>query len=547
MQIRNSPEIHDVIIIGSGASGGMAAWNLTRKGVNVLMLDAGTKFEPSKFWSHVKPWEDRQKRAAGQQPPQFYVDTKTQAPYLTDPGNPFDLVRVWGMGGKTNVWGRVSLRYSDLNLSEPARDGWEIPWPIAYKDIAPYYDQVDQLIGVCGGSDDEPFLPGSKYHLPPAAPRCGERLLQKAAASTGITIVAGRRAVLTQAHNGHPKCHFCGACGKGCDVGAFFNSTDYLIYPAFSTGRLHVVDNAVAARVLVDESGRANGVQYFNRLTKEEYKVYGKRVIVAASTIDSTRILLNSKSAKYPNGIANSNDVIGRYLTEQIRFHMYGFVPELLGGPTQNDDGIGGEHVYLPRAVAKSKRPYLRGFGMQFWSSGAQANAAFGKRLPGFGLSLKQQIKKKYPALVALHPYGEVLPRKDNRVTVDESRLDQYGVPIPKISYKIGENERSMAKDMYDTAEEILHAAKAEILPFERGSLDVAGSAIHEHGTCRMGSDPKTSALNGFLQSHEVPNLFVVDGAAFPTPTEKNPTLTILALTWRATDYMAEEMRAGRI
>jgi choline dehydrogenase-like flavoprotein len=547
MQIRNSPEIHDVIIIGSGASGGMAAWNLTRKGVNVLMLDAGTKFERSKFWSHVKPWEDRQKRAAGQQAPQFYVDTKTQAPYLTDPGNPFDLVRVWGMGGKTNVWGRVSLRYSDLNLSEPARDGWEIPWPIAYKDIAPYYDQVDQLIGVCGGSDDEPFLPGSKYHLPPAAPRCGERLLQKAAASTGITIVAGRRAVLTQAHNGHPKCHFCGACGKGCDVGAFFNSTDYLIYPAFSTGRLHVVDNAVAARVLVDESGRANGVQYFNRLTKEEYKVYGKRVIVAASTIDSTRILLNSKSAKYPNGIANSNDVIGRYLTEQIRFHMYGFVPELLGGPTQNDDGIGGEHVYLPRVVAKSKRPYLRGFGMQFWSSGAQANAAFGKRLPGFGLSLKQQIKKKYPALVALHPYGEVLPRKDNRVTVDESRLDQYGVPIPKISYKIGENERSMAKDMYDTAEEILHAAKAEILPFERGSLDVAGSAIHEHGTCRMGSDPKTSALNGFLQSHEVPNLFVVDGAAFPTPTEKNPTLTILALTWRATDYMAEEMRAGRI
>jgi choline dehydrogenase-like flavoprotein len=547
MQIRNSPEIHDVIIIGSGASGGMAAWNLTRKGVNVLMLDAGTKFERSKFWSHVKPWEDRQKRAAGQQAPQFYVDTKTQAPYLTDPGNPFDLVRVWGMGGKTNVWGRVSLRYSDLNLSEPARDGWEIPWPIAYKDIAPYYDQVDQLIGVCGGSDDEPFLPGSKYHLPPAAPRCGERLLQKAAASTGITIVAGRRAVLTQAHNGHPKCHFCGACGKGCDVGAFFNSTDYLIYPAFTTGHLHVVDNAVAARVLVDESGRANGVQYFNRLTKEEYKVYGKRVIVAASTIDSTRILLNSKSAKYPNGIANSNDVIGRYLTEQIRFHMYGFVPELLGGPTQNDDGIGGEHVYLPRVVAKSKRPYLRGFGMQFWSSGAQANAAFGKRLPGFGLSLKQQIKKKYPALVALHPYGEVLPRKDNRVTVDESRLDQYGVPIPKISYKIGENERSMAKDMYDTAEEILHAAKAEILPFERGSLDVAGSAIHEHGTCRMGSDPKTSALNGFLQSHEVPNLFVVDGAAFPTPTEKNPTLTILALTWRATDYMAEEMRAGRI
>jgi choline dehydrogenase-like flavoprotein len=223
-------------------------------------------------------------------------------------------------------------------------------------------------------------------------------------------------------------------------------------------------------------------------------------------------------------------------------------LPELIGGPTQNDDGIGGEHVYMPRFNHRgAKRDYLRGFGSQFWGSGAQADAGFAKALPGFGVDFKTAVKKRYPALVALHPYGEVLPRAENRVVVDEKRLDRYGVPVARIEYKIGENERKMAVEMYDTAEQILRAAKAEIMPFQRGHLDMAGSAIHEHGTCRMGADPKRSALNGFCQMHEVPNVFVVDGAAFTTASEKNPTLTILALAWRATDYLAEEMKSGRV
>jgi choline dehydrogenase-like flavoprotein len=548
MQVQRSAQTHDLVIIGSGASGGMAAWNLTRKGINVLMLDAGVKFDRARFWSHVKPWESVERQARGQQPPRFYVDVKEQ-PYTTLKGQPFDLVRVWGRGGKTNVWGRVSLRYSDLDFTNPARDGWEIPWPIRYKDVAPYYDQVDQLIGVCGGDDDQDSLPGSRFHLPPPAPRCGERLLQKAAKGIGISIVSGRRAVLTRPHNGHPACHYCGACGKGCDVGAFFNSSDYLIEPAFATGKLTVVNNAVAARVLADGKGRASGVQYFDRFTREERVVKARIVVVAASTIDSTRILLNSKSSAYPNGIANSSDVIGRYLTEQIRFHMYGFLPELMGRRTQNDDGIGGEHIYMPRFNHRDgrKRDYFRGYGMQFWGCGAGAGAGFAKDLPGFGADFKQAVKRRYPALVALHPYGEVLPRADNRVTVEGAPLDQYGVPIARIEYKIGDNERRMGNEMYDTAESILRAAKAEILPFERGKLDVAGSAIHEHGTCRMGDDPKRSALNGFCQSHDVPNLFVVDGSAFTTASEKNPTLTILALAWRATDYLAGEMKASRL
>ncbi len=538
----------EVVVIGSGAAGGMAAWNLTRQGVSVTLLDAGTKFRRTQFWSHVKPWEDRERRAKGQSPPKFFLDTKEQ-PYDTDPKNPFELIRVWGRGGKTNVWGRVSLRYSDLDFEGPARDGWEIPWPIRYKDIAPYYDRVEQLIGVCGGDDDQDSLPGSRFHLPAPAPRCGERLLTRAAKSIGISIVPVRRAVLTKDHNGRPKCHFCGACGKGCDIGAFFNSSDYLIEPAFQTGRLKVIDNAVAARVLVDDRGLANGVQYFDRYTREEHRIRAKRVVVAASCIDSTRILLNSRSPRFPNGIGNSNDVIGRYLCEQVRFHMYGFAPELIGTRTRNDDGIGGEHIYMPRFNHRGgkKRDYLRGYGSQFWYTGAHPGVQFAKALPGYGAGLKKAVKDRFPALLSLHPYGEVLPQSFNRVTVDDTANDQYGVPVARIAYRIGDNERKMVAEMYDTAEAILRSAKAEILPFERGWLDTLGSAIHEHGTCRMGDDPKRSALNGFCQMHEVKNVFVVDGSAFTTASEKNPTLTILALAWRATDYLAGEIKRASV
>ncbi|MCC6539634.1 MAG: GMC family oxidoreductase [Bryobacterales bacterium] len=541
-------KVHDVVIVGSGASGGIAAWNLTRKGVNVLMLDAGVKFNRASFWTHIKPWEWNARLDAGRKPPQFLLDLKEQ-PYEYPPDRYFDLWRVWGRGGKTNIWGRVSLRYGDVDFEGPAKDGWEVDWPFRYKDLKPYYDNVDQLIGVCGGAEDLDVLPGSAYHLPPAAPRCGEQLLKRAAKSIGIQMVPGRRAVLTRPHNGRAQCHFCGACGRGCDISAFFNSSDYLLEPALKTGKLEIVDNAVVAEVLVGGDGKANGVRYFDRHTGAERTVRARVVIVAASCVDSTRILLNSRSRRYPNGIGNSNDVIGRYLVEQVRFHVYAFMPELLGGPVHNDDGISGEHLYLPRFNHRDgrQRDYLRGFGMQFWGCGAAPNAGFAKSLDGFGADFKRDVKRRYPALVALHPYGEVLPYRHNRVTVDGTQKDRYGMPVARIDYKIGENERKMVGDMYDTVEAMLRAAKAEPLPYTRGALDHAGAAIHEHGTVRMGRDPKRSALNGFCQMHEVKNVFVVDGAAFPTATEKNPTLTILAVAWRASDFLAEQLRTGAI
>jgi choline dehydrogenase-like flavoprotein len=279
--------------------------------------------------------------------------------------------------------------------------------------------------------------------------------------------------------------------------------------------------------------------------------VRGNIIVLGASAVDSTRILLNSKSSTHPNGIGNGSDVIGRYLCEQIRFHVRGYFPSLEGTATQNDRGIGGEHVYLRRYNHQNghRRDYLRGFGAQFWNTGAPSGGAHGlsSRIPGFGADLKRAIKRRHPAWFEIHPYGEVLPYANNRITVGDAGNDRYGVPLIRIDYRIGENERRMTEHMCDMAEELVKEAGGVIVDYQRGQLDRMGSAIHEHGTCRMGDDPKRSALNGFNQMHEVRNLFVVDGSAFPTATEKNPTLTILALSWRATDYLVEQMKRGAL
>jgi choline dehydrogenase-like flavoprotein len=540
----------DVIVIGSGASGGMAAYNLAKKGVQVLMLDAGDTFDRSKYWTHVLPFEGDLRLRRGDGPPPFQLDTKEQ-PYLTPEGRPFSLVRVWGRGGKTNIWGRVSLRMSDLNFTEAERDGWGIPWPIRYKDIAPYYDRVEELIGVFGGDDDSEILPGSKHLLPAPKRRCVEVYFGKAFEKLRIPLVSMRRANLTRPHRGFPACHYCGACGEGCDTASFFCSADHLVPDALATGNLEIRSNAVAARILVDDRGLASGVQYFDRHTGAEWEARARVVVVGASAMDSTRILLNSRSARYPNGLGNGSDQLGRNFCEQIMAHVRGYLPALYGRGYNNDDGADGGHIYMPRfnhLPGQRRKDYLRGFGMQFWGSGCQTTAVEAARhLPGFGAAFKAEVKKRYPALLSLHPFGEVLPRPENRVTVDETRTDRYGVPLMKVDVTFGENERKMRAHMYETCEEILTTLGAEIAPIDREANDVPGSAIHEHGTCRMGTDPKTSVLNSFNQMHEVRNVFVVDGSAFPSSSEKNPTLTILALSWRATDYLAEEMRKGNL
>ena len=548
MQVIESRPTHDVVVIGSGAAGGMAAYNLTRLGVKVLILDAGAAFDKSDLWTHVLPFEADARIRAGEVPPAFRLDTNEQ-PYLTPDDKLFDLIRVWGLGGKTNIWGRVSLRMSDLDFGSAELDGWGIPWPIRYADLAPYYDRVDQLIGVCGGDDDSDVLPGSRYHMPAAPPRCNEVLLKAAAESRDIPVVAKRSANLTRPHRGFEPCHYCGACGRGCGTASFFTSTEHLIPFALETGNLEIRSNAVVSRILVDDEGRARGVQHFDRLSGVESQVDARVVVVGASAMDSTRILLNSTSRQHPTGLGNSSDQLGRNFCEQIRTHVTGFLPQLYGRPYQNDDGIGGSHIYIPRFNhRRPNRDYLRGYGIQLWNSRTPTTGTdVARHLSGFGEGFKAEVKNRYTALVSMHPYGEVLPRPENRVTVDPERTDRYGVPLMKIDVAFGDNEFRMLDEMYATCEEILHAAGAEIAPFDREAYDIAGTAIHEHGTCRMGDDPRQSVLNAHNQMHDVDNVFVVDGSAFTTASEKNPTLSILALSWRASDYLAEELRRGNL
>ena len=550
MEILQRGPVHDVVVIGTGASGAMTAHTLVEHGVSVLMLDAGWKFDRSESWAHVLPFEADRRRREGEAPPRFRLDTREQ-PYLTPEGRPFDLWRTWGWGGKTNVWGRVSLRMSDLDFTGPEREGWGIPWPIRYADVAPYYDRVEQLIGVTGGDDDSDSLPGSRYHLPPVKPRCAEVILSRAAGRLGIPAVPIRRAVLTRSHGGRPACHYCGSCGSGCRTASYFNATDYLLMPAIETGRLEIVSGAVAARVLTGDDGRADGVQYFERESGAERVVRARTVVVAASTMDSTRILLNSKSGRHPAGLGNGSGQLGRNYCEQVRFHRFGFLPPLFGQGYTNDGGIGGGHVYIPRFNHRlTGLDYVGGFGIQMWGNGCQTTGLnVAELLPGleFGAGFKQRVRERYPALAALHPYGEILPRPDNRVTVDEARTDRYGVPLMHIDVTFGDNEMRMVRHMHEVADEILHTAGAEMVPARPAEHDRPGAAIHEHGTVRMGDDPARSVLNGFNRMHEVDNVLVVDGSSFTSASEKNPTLTILALAWRAGDYLAEELRSGRL
>jgi choline dehydrogenase-like flavoprotein len=529
MHVGRSPRVHEVVVVGGGAAGSIAAWNLTRKGVRVLLLDAGARV-PYALRGAPLPWEWQRALQTGREPASCALGFDEQ-PYAWTDGHPFNLLRVWGRGGKMNVWSRVSLRYSDADFSAAARDGWEIPWPIAYRDVAPYYDRLDRLLGVCGGDDEQDTLPGSRDHLPAPPPLCGEVLLEKAARTLGLSVVAARRAT-----------------ARTPSKRAYFNPSENLLDPARATGRLTIVNNAVCGRVLVDNEGRANGVQYFDRYGQAERVARAKVVVLAASCIDTTRILLNSASRIYPNGIANSNDHVGRYLTEQVRCHVYGFLPALMGSRTV-DGGDGGNRIYLPRFNHRDgrKRDYLRGYGIHFWSCGRSPDISFAQHIDGFGATFKTAVKHQYPALVGLHPCGEVLPRSENRVTVNDTPVDRYGLPIPRIEYAVHDNERLMVREMYDVAEAMLTAARAEIVPIDRQAVDGAGTVVHEHGTCRMGRDPARSVVNQFCQAHEVPNLFVVDGAVFSTATEKNPTHTILALAWRATDYLAEQLRSGRL
>ncbi len=567
---RKSPT-YDAVIVGSGASGGMAAKELTTRGFRVLVLEAGPPVDPNyDFNMHSFPYDmmyrglDAPHRKAREQWMQdtaseysrkFYVND-TEHPYTSDPGKPFMWVRARIVGGKTLHWGRLSWRLSDLELKAASRDGFDVDWPVGYTDLAPYYDRVEEFIGVSGSREGIPHLPDGKF-LPAFPMTCGEQLLRKGVEKTGRKAIPSRVAMLTsdpQPHmRGRSKCHFCGNCNKGCDVGAMFNSVVSTLPVAERTGRLTLRPNSVVRHVIMDPiTGRAKGVSFLDRLSHEEHEALGRVVILAASTLESTRLLLNSRAPRHPEGLGNSSGTLGHYLMDHLGgLGASGVFPGLLGREAPDGEDGKASGIYVPRFrnldEATRHTKFIRGYGFECGAATGMSIGGGGRRIEGFGEELKRAIRRQHAATVSIVLRGEMLPRFENYVELDPGGVvDAWGIPVLRIHVQHSDNERQMAKDAMEACMEMLEAAGAESISPSK-DLAAPGRTIHELGTARMGEDPKRSVTNAFGQVHDVRNLFVADGAAFTSSGYVNPTLTILALTARACDGIAERLKSGDV
>ncbi len=526
-QVIRSPKVYDVCIIGSGAAGGAAAKVLTEGGVSVAMLEAGPPLDPAKdFKEHLWPYDLPHRgggvggKLRGEEADEFMAPNGAWEipgePYVSAPGSTFRWFRSRIVGGRTNHWGRVALRFSAADFKPRSADGLGDDWPIAYEELAPYYDKVESYIGVFGSKENIPSSPDGVF-LPPPKPRCTETILKRACDKLNILCVPARMAILTRPLNGRPACHYCGQCARGCKSASNFSSSQVLIPPAQATGRLTLITSAMAREIVLGKDGKAEAVSYVDRTTKTEKRVHARSFVVAASTCESARLLLNSRSTLFPEGLANSSGVLGRNLMDSVGSWGSGYFPQLEKMPSHNHDGSGGNY------------------------------------LPHDGSSLKQHCRRSYGASIGMEALGEMIPNQHAYCELDPNAADEWGIPALRFHWHAGENEIRMAKDMQQTFRAIVEAAggtySTEVTtdgPTPYGLYD-GGTAIHESGTVRMGDNPKNSALNKYCQAHDVKNLFVTDAAAFVTSPDKNPTLSILALSWRASEYLLEQAKKGNL
>lgn len=555
---------YDAIIVGSGATGGWAAKELTEAGLRVCVLEAGRKLDPeSDFTEHQRPFEVKYRgllsnsRTAVNQPIQqrcYQCDEYThhlfvddlENPYTMAEGTNFSWIRGRHVGGRSIMWARQTYRLSDYDLKAASRDGYGDDWPISYKDLEPYYDKVERFIGISGAVENLPQLPDSRF-LPPMNMTCGELLLrERVKAKLRRTVTIGRCAILTQDLNGRPKCHFCGPCSRGCRTGSYYSSPASTLPAAEKTGRMTLIPNAVASHILTDKSGKAKGVHYYDRLTKKSMEVYGKVIVLTASTLESTRLLLNSTSPRWPNGLGNSSGVLGHFLMDHVMGGGAGGTLPALGVERIYHGEQRPNGIYIPRFrnITDKYPKFLRGYGYQ----GGSGQSVWGHahQTPGFGKGFKESVKNRGPWGIGLGGFGECLARWENYVEIDKDRVDALGIPVIKINAQFGENEKAMVEDMADQAAEMLEAVGAKYVERE-AKISEPGLAIHEVGTARMGDDPRKSFLNKFCQSHEVKNLFVTDGSCYVSSACQNPTLTFMALTVRACEYLAGEFKRGNL
>ena len=556
--------VYDAIVVGSGATGGWAAKELCEKGMRVLVLEAGRKVDPEKeFTEHAWPYEighrteamrARQKvqsrcYACNEYGHQFFVDD-VDNPYTTPDRKPFDWIRGRQVGGRTITWGRQSYRLSDYELKAASRDGYGDDWPISYAELAPYYDRVEEFVGISGSYENAPTLPNGKF-LPPMKMTCGEWLLKKAVERrwNDRHVMIGRAAILTQRHNGRAACHYCGHCDRGCTTWSYFSSPGSTLPAAAKTGRLTLRPNSIASHLIIDtKTSKVKGVACIDQTTKKAFEVFGKIVVLCASTIESTRLLLNSASRQHPAGVGNSSGVLGCYLMDHIyAVSVGGVVPQVANYPYNYDDGRA-NGIYIPkfRNVTERHPKFIRGYGMQGGVQRGMLPTTM-RSIPGFGSEFKKLVRDaKDPAPFWIGIWGEMLPRKENRVTIDRDLKDAWGIPAVYIECTHGDNEKAMAADGLETIREMVHEAKFEA-QYSNPFLASPGLCIHEVGTARMGNDPKTSVLNKFNQSWDVKNLFVTDGSCYVSQGFQNPTLTMMAITARACDYIVDEHKRGNL
>jgi choline dehydrogenase-like flavoprotein len=585
---------YDVIVVGSGAGGGMAAYQLSVQGLKVLLLEAGRDYDPVTETPMFQTPKDAPLRGSGNadKPFGFYDATVDGGwrvpgePFTTAPGTQFSWWRARMLGGRTNHWGRISLRMGEYDFKPKSRDGLGEDWPMTYETLAPYYDKTELLIGVYGGDDDLENTPRSSPGVlqPPPAARTYELLTKQACDHLKIPVIPAHRAVITQRQDSarlpqrlHPgnrlaqrvlkqsmdsrmACFYATDCGRGCSIKAAFQSTTVLIPPAMATGNVTLITDAMVREVTVDAQGKASGVHYIDKLTRVDHHVTAKVVVLAASACETSRIMLNSKSTLFPNGIANGSGVVGKYLMDTVGAGLSAQIPRLEGLPPINEDGAAGIHMYMPWWLYGDQKAgrmnFARGYHIEFGGGrGMPGPGIFGglENFTGgaYGKKFKEEARRYYGSFMYFDGRGEMIPNEDSYCEIDPVAVDQWGIPVLRFHWKWSEHEINQAAHMHKTFAQIIEGmggkVQGTVQTDGNKAIAAGGSIIHEVGTVRMGSDPKKSVLNEFGQAWEVKNLFVTDGATFVSNADKNPTLSILALAWRSCDYLVDELKKGNI